>query len=457
MKKLKNVVVLMLIAALCLSFITVAGAKPGKNKAEEEETATAVLSTDVQTLKVLGILTGDENGLTPKYTHSETARIQGFILYLRLINRADEAAKFVFKPGGDNFSDHQGQSDYVKNMMAYAKAHPELNWVGSNGRFNPMAHLTAKEYAKIMLAALGYTDIAWKDVESDAKAMGLTIPTGAFTIETLASMTVRALYLPMKDTGLNLIDYLASVNPGFAAKVALLGSSGGSTSVLTAAGAAAVEVSKLQVTFSNPMKAVDPTEFRVYRSDGVTPVSSGYAYTMDATCKIVTVSLSGSLTASAKAAESDQTTAKLAIGTVNTKDIYGNAVSGAVAIPAVTASAPATVTILDKIAPSVAALAKGTAPYSVVLTFAEPVKAADTAAVAAALKITNSVGAVQLATYAFGGTGTTAASFTTLTATIVGGLDGIYDVELLPQGITDQAGNTVKAFAKTPVTLTAIG
>jgi hypothetical protein len=216
--------------------------------------------------------------------------------------------------------------------------------------------------------------------------------------------------------------------------------------------AAAVDTNKLQVTFSNPMKTVDPTEFKLYRSDGTTPAAVGTAYAVDAAGKIVTITLSGSLAASAKAAETDATTAKLVIGTISTRDIFGNAVSGAVAVPAVSASTPATVTIQDEIAPSAAALNKSAAPYTFELSFTEPVGAADNAALTAALKISTLSGTAKTATFAFSGGIGTLHNFTTLTATIAG-TDSKYTIELLSQGIKDLSGNTVKAMAKTTLTV----
>jgi hypothetical protein len=567
MNKAKRIAVLFLVLALCMSLFTVASAKSKKHGQEDEETEPAVLSEDIQTLKELGLLVGTgKDGLSLEYTKSKPTRMQGFVIYLRLINQENDFEAFKYREGDDNFDDYHGQSEFVKKVMAYAKAHPELNWVGANGKFNPMAHLTAREYAKIMLAALGYTqntDFTWKDVESFTEQLGIDVPEGAFTIEVLATMTVDTLYTKMKDDDQTLIEYLElddeddttptvtdvvlitpyvsgppsvsgrvtvyfseamnantltdldnysvdldgsaaeysvmllSQMTGAAASVsgdkksvtltipgsALAGGteagagitniviSGltdieGNTmdtvttyvrraSALTVASSAAVDVNKLRVTFSNPMETVKPSEFVLYMSDGITPAFTGTSYTADATGKIITITLSGSLTADAKTVNTDGTTAKLVIGTANTADIFGNKVTGPVAVADVSSATPATVTILDKIAPSAVSINKGSADYTIEVTFTEPVNAVNEATLTAALQIKSLSGALQAATYKFSGSGGTINNFKKLTATITDGTDSKYTVELLGQGIKDMGGNTVSAFAKTTVTVQA--
>jgi hypothetical protein len=230
MKKIRRITAIILAMALCASLSAVALAKSNKIHGSDDKHGSAdsesVLSPDVEILKTLGLLIGaSKDGLTEEYTKSKPTRMQGFVIYLRLINQEFDMEQFRYKDGDDNFDDHHGHSGYVKKVMAYAKAHPELNWVGSNGKFNPLAHLTAKEYAKIMLTALGYeynADFTWSNVESFSEGLQINVPEGAFRMEELATMTVQTLYAAMKTSGQKLIDYLASVNPDFAAKVALL-------------------------------------------------------------------------------------------------------------------------------------------------------------------------------------------------------------------------------------------
>jgi hypothetical protein len=113
--------------------------------------------------------------------------------------------------------------------------------------------------------------------------------------------------------------------------------------------------------------------------------------------------------------------------------------------------------ILDKIAPSAVSVNKGTEAYTIEMTFTEPVNAVNLETLTAALKIKNLSGAAQTATYAFSGSGGIITDFTKLTASITGGTDSKYTIELLAQGLKDLSGNTVKAFPKTTLTLQADG
>jgi hypothetical protein len=476
LKKIKSLLVFILIMALCASLVTVASAKRNNTKEDDGAEKAAALSADIQTLIDLGLLVGsDEQGVTDTYAKSKPTRIQAFIVYLRLIDELPLFEQFVWHEDDDNFDDHQGHSPFVQKGMAFAKANTKYNWIGSNGRFNPMAHLTAREYAKVLLAALDYEynkDFSWKTVESFAEGLGLNVPEGAFTFEALATMTVKALNMYVKDSktqtlmmrlGLNTTpdeaaptvtdvvlsapyvagpprvsgtvtvyfseaittdtiknaanyavdldgsgtDYASeqlsqmkgsSAVPSADRKSvtltipdsALSGgvSAGAGVTDITISGLkdttgnimetktyfvrtaaaltvtstpAAVAVDKLQVTFSNPMKTIDATEFKLYRPDGVTLVAAGSQYTLDSTGKTVTITLGVSLTADAKASDSDTAAVKLAIGTANTKDIFGNAVSGDAAVSIVSTETPAKVTILDRTAPAVVtALPAGT-------------------------------------------------------------------------------------------------
>lgn len=467
MKIFKKVVTVFLVVALTVAFFTVAYAKNNNNNGKKADsgTETASLSVEMQALVEMGVIRGSgKDGVTLEYTKSKPTRMQGFVIYTRLINQAEECEQFAWQ-GADNFDDHAGYSEYAQKVMAYAKAHPELNWVGSNGKFSPMAHLTAKQYAKIMLVALGYeydADFSWNNVTSFAGMVGLDIPKGAFTFEELAQMTYQTLYTEMKDSDVKLIDYLqlddntedttsptvtdvvlsvpytagppiqngkvtvyfseamdvatltdlanytvdldgagtesspvllsdmagasasAAANkmsvtltiPGSALAGGTASGAGvteitfggledvagnmlvtvttyvRSSAELTVSSITAVGVNKIQVVFSNPMQTVDPSEFKLYRSDGTTLAAEGASKTIDTSAKIVTVTLDNTLTSDARAHADDMTTAKIVIGTAATKDIFGNSVSGAVAVPDVTGATPATVTIADKILPS---------------------------------------------------------------------------------------------------------
>ncbi len=494
LKKFKRVLVFILVMALCASLFTVAYAKHDHSEDDDDNGKQQILSADIQTLVDLGLLVGaDEHGVTDAYAKSKPTRIQAFIVYLRLMNESEKFEYYLWHDDDDNFDDHHGHSPFVQKGMAFAKAHPEYNWIGSNGKFNPMAHLTARQYAKVLLTALGYeynADFSWQTVESFAEELGLNVPEGAFTFEEFAAMTVQALDMYVTgsttqklikrlgldptadtikpavtdvvlstayvagppriagkvtvyfteaitvDTIKNLANYAvdfdgsaaaytstplslisgASAVPAADRKSVTLAIPGSALNGGTSAGAgvtnititnlkdvagnildtttafvrkaagltvtatpAAIAANKLQVTFSERIKTIDAKEFRLYKPDGVTLVTAGTGCTLDATGKIATITLRGSLTADAKASASDTAPVKLAIGTVNTKDIFGNTVSGDIAVAAVSDATPAKVTILDKIAPAILTgetqdLDEDGYLDAVRLTFNEPVK-----------------------------------------------------------------------------------
>lgn len=538
MKHLKSILVFILITALCASLFTVAYAKHGGGEEDDKNVKNSVLSNDVKTLVDLGLLVGTgKDGVTYEYSKSKPTRIQAFIVYLRLTNQLNIFEQFTYHHGDKNFDDHDGYSEWVQKGMAFAKANPQYNWVGYNGKFNPMAHLTAREYAKVLLTILGYKDFTWATVESYAEKIGLDVPEGAFTFEEFATMTVQALKLmgkilpdpdktpptvtdlvlstpykegpPVvygqvimyfseamnKDTLKNLSNYLIDLDgvPGTPGQslsqikhsdavpasdgksvtliITDIALKGGITKItpsgltdfvgnlivpdtntktvripdaLTAQVPVAIAENELQITFNNPMRPDNTAgDFKVYAADGATLISYGTHYTLDSSDKVVTITLNGILTADAMDPVT-KTAAWLTIGT-NTKDIFGQAVSGIFA-------ASAKVKIDDKIAPSVVSCVKGAVPYTFEMTFTEPVNAVDLSK----LKITNMSGTVQTATYAYNSSNPT--NFTKLTVTITNPVasENRYNIELQSQGIKDLSNNFVIAYTKTLTVATAV-
>jgi hypothetical protein len=187
----KKILALLLAFAMMFSSITVAFA---------DEPAT--IGADAKALETMGVLQGDTGTVTPEYLVKETTRMQAAIMYLRLRGLEDEAKAFT---GTDNFTDAGtmvwGEG---KAMMAYLKANPQLGWIGGDGgRFNPFATITAQEFCKVMLEALGYKqtvaeaegDFAWSEVIAFAAEKGLVkvAEVESFTNNDLAIATMEAL------------------------------------------------------------------------------------------------------------------------------------------------------------------------------------------------------------------------------------------------------------------------
>lgn len=143
---------------------------------------TATIGADAKALETLGVLKGDTSaGVTTDYLAKTTTRMQAAIMYLRLKGLEDEALAFT---GTANFADANTMTwAEGKAVMAYLKANPELGWIGADaGKFNPFETITAAQYYKVMLEALGYKqttaevvgDFTWNDVMTFAASKGLS-------------------------------------------------------------------------------------------------------------------------------------------------------------------------------------------------------------------------------------------------------------------------------------------
>lgn len=194
----KKIIALLLAFAMMFSTITVAFADDQ-----------AAIGADAKALATMGVIQGDTGTVTPEYLAKETTRMQAAIMYLRLRGLEDEAMAFT---GTANFADAStmvwGEG---KAMMAYLKANPQLGWIGvDGGKFSPFEKITAQQYYKVMLEALGYKqttaeaegDFTWTEVIAFAASKGLVkvADVEKFTNNDLAIATMEALKLNVKDT-----------------------------------------------------------------------------------------------------------------------------------------------------------------------------------------------------------------------------------------------------------------
>ena len=163
--------------------------------------AFAETKTDAQVATDLGVIKGSGEGVTAAYLATTPDRLQGAIMFLRLKGLEDTAKAFV---GADNFADVEGLNDTNQAILAYLKANPELGFAGiGDNKFSPLTKMTAKEYYKVMLVALGYvyeTDFTWANVLSFAATKGLVknIDNETFTVNDLCIATVEALKATVK-------------------------------------------------------------------------------------------------------------------------------------------------------------------------------------------------------------------------------------------------------------------
>lgn len=189
-----------------------------------EAPAAASVKTDAQVVTELGVLQGDGSGVTASYLAKTTTRLQAAILFLRLKGLEQTALGFQ---GQDNFADANLVSDSNKAILAYLKANPSLGWTGTGeGKFDPLSGVTAQQYYKVLLEALGYkqdADFSYNDVLTYAKTKGLSQIAGAGSLRNshISTATVEALKLNVKSGSKTLVQTLVDAKVVAADKAGL--------------------------------------------------------------------------------------------------------------------------------------------------------------------------------------------------------------------------------------------
>jgi len=174
--------------------------------------------SEVETCEILGILKGDNSGLSEEYLSKSTERLQAVILTLRLAGNNYEAIALNHE-SNNNFTDIDKVTwEQGKNILAYIKENPQFGWRGNtDGSFNPKGKVTYQMLYKVLLEALGYVqdygdggDFKWEDVSDFAFNVGLWDITGIeeLTNKDMAIGIVEALQIPMKDSTDTLLEKL---------------------------------------------------------------------------------------------------------------------------------------------------------------------------------------------------------------------------------------------------------
>jgi hypothetical protein len=157
--------------------------------------------TEAEICTDLGVLKGSGSGVTADYLKTEPDRLQGAIMFLRLKGLEDTAKAWT---GTDNFADVNELNGTNKAIAGYLKANPSLGFAGvGDNKFAPLEKMTAKQYYKIMLVALGYEydkDFTWSNLLTFAASNGLVknIDIEKFTANDLCAATVEALKTTIK-------------------------------------------------------------------------------------------------------------------------------------------------------------------------------------------------------------------------------------------------------------------
>lgn len=196
-------ILLVLIAASTLFFFAAVAAEETNVKSEAEVAAD------------LGILLGEGKGLTPQYLQKPTTRIQSVILFLRLKGLESAALNYS---GTANFDDAKLVWPEGQRILAYIKANPQFGWQGlGNNIFDPQATITAQQYYKVMLEALGYkqdVDYDYANVLPFAADHELSRVANSqpFTNANMATATLEALKAQVHDAAQTLAAELTEAN-----------------------------------------------------------------------------------------------------------------------------------------------------------------------------------------------------------------------------------------------------
>lgn len=164
------------------------------------------MQSDGKIAKELGIIVGDGRTSFEDYLKDKPTRMQAAIMYLRL-NGLESTAKAY--QGSQNFADTKTMTWMDgKNIMSYLKANPELGWVGDGVNFKPNDQITAQQYYKVLLEALGYKcdnkgnkDFTFDNTIEFAKINGLQkiSDKSKLTNQDLAIATIESLKAKKKD------------------------------------------------------------------------------------------------------------------------------------------------------------------------------------------------------------------------------------------------------------------
>lgn len=166
-----------------------------------------------------GILRGDQ-GTNALRLDDPLARKEAVVLLSRLMD-VEEAADNFEKEGLPTFADVQ-DAVYYKSFIAWAEDNKYFNG-NPDGTFGFNDNLTVKEYAAVLLRALGYAEEVynvegWKNVEKLANDLNLledveTELNDDATRREVAVMTFNALGAKMKDSDKTLAEFLGIEMP----------------------------------------------------------------------------------------------------------------------------------------------------------------------------------------------------------------------------------------------------
>ena len=234
--------------------------------------ADSTLSADTKTCADIGMLAGEGGGVTPEYGATVPTRVQALVMVLRLTGNLADAQAFT---GTENFAD-ASKASWAKSLLAYAKAHPELGFVGDGTNFNPTVEITPQEYYKVLLTALGYAipaDYAYADTLTFAKdtvKLAMAGDVENFTIDSLAVATVEGLKAKVKDGSKTLAAKLVDAGKLDKAAAVAAGLYVEAPEVVTVASVSADNLKQVVVAFNGAVDKDSAESVENYTIDGYT-------------------------------------------------------------------------------------------------------------------------------------------------------------------------------------------
>jgi len=239
----------------------------------------AASMTDAQIVTTLGMIEGTGQGVTDEYLASTPQRYQAAKMFLVLLGLYEEALDYE---GTANFADAE-ELQWVegRNMLAYLWANKDLGFAGYlDGTFRPYVPITAQQYYKLVLTALGYqqdVDFSYDETLEFAADLGLGAVADAdpFTINDLATATVEALTTKVKGSSQTLIAKLVEDGVVDAEVAELTGIYKAPVKELAVEDVEADNLIQIKVTFNNASlldadKAEDVGNYKLVNSDGDT-------------------------------------------------------------------------------------------------------------------------------------------------------------------------------------------
>jgi len=215
-------------------------------------------------LEQLGVLKGDQNGNL--MLDKTLLRRDAVVMLARLLGEEEVAEKYPTAPTWKDVT-----IKYYIPFLGWAQA--EGYYKGYNdAKFGFTDDITVQDYALVLLRALGYTDVEWKDAYTKAKDLGLL---EGITLEATAKllrgnmsvMTVTALNTKVKDTEKTLAETLGIEMP---AEFAVTAKATGAKKI-TVTFNKAVDKTKAVITVNKGSIAVN-TESIVFADDAKSAV-----------------------------------------------------------------------------------------------------------------------------------------------------------------------------------------